>query len=53
MAESGRFGFFTQIDPFPIVDVIVDRTRGGKGRKFLRTNADPTTGNNLTALDPF
>lgn len=51
MALSGRFAFFTEVVGFPKVDVIVDTTDWGS--KFLRTNADQTTGNNLASLPNF
>jgi hypothetical protein len=51
MALSGRFSFYTQVEGFPQVNVIVDETP--TGRKFLRTEVDQTTGNNLNSLPTF
>ena len=44
-------GSVTEVAGFPRVDVVVDTT--DRGRKFLRTNADQTSGNNLSALPTF
>ncbi|GGT16559.1 DUF3892 domain-containing protein [Nonomuraea spiralis] len=51
MTESGRFTFFTRVPGFPEAGVIVDTT--ARGRRYLRTDADQTTGNNLAVLPIF
>lgn len=51
MALSGRFSFFTQVEGYPQVNVIVDET--DRGTKFLRTEGDQVPGNNLYSLPPF
>ena len=56
MVLSGRFSFFTNVAGFARVAVIVDEVKVDEkptGRKFLRTDADQTTGNNLAALPHF